>query len=850
MNCSITLKFNKLDTDGNPYQIVLDGVPSDSIQSYMSDYSKLLALVKAQGKADEFIEYSIMTGSKGSIYTSKEMEGLKDATSFFAPNISYDKLRAKYAWLPELSADEKANMNILFVKNLTIHGVPTPYIFRSRDVNGNLIYVVQSRGISDFAKFLRKQKAVTDYESPDGNHPKELQELINNVIQWQAKGDLFMRRFASYDTDTHIVNKTRTITVKNDPLSVAKELMLSYLRDSEKMYYYNMSGKNAGENLMKANLHRITLIKNAINAIRGYHSRPTITNSTLANAIFSKLIYGDDRGAKISISDFRNLVKAIIPIDEYKKYFPNTLTIKETKDTVNTILNQYFYKNDDTSTNYDTKSYKVNAIANSYIYFQRSFDSIGENQDITIANIPHMAEELPQEYRGYKIYKYTDQNGQTRFTFTKGLLTPQTYDYRIAPGVGEQTSKVKEKIDSMLGPSSRVHSRLYTQLYSDAENQGTSIQFRTYMGSLLPGQILRVYDQRLPLSIMNQVDNKMERGEALQKIEATLKEAELLDWFIQKSESIDFESSKLLDNNEKVFLTLATLKSLEGVSIDAVKVKLESLFSSYDATPRYYMVTNVDPKSGMATVFQMDNVNTSLTGESSYLSMHNQLQMFAKKIEDVFGVDTRVMTTSVLKGWLASNSFDEKTADIYSQQRALVLTKSDGEPIIIMNSDRATKSDLAHEYMHLFMGIVRSNKTLQEKYTQLLANVVSTKEGQEQLAEYSSIPAYHNLSQIDLMEEVVANVMGKYLTSSDPNTQFENIDAFVTFRQFLEDNTFHQNLADNIIDFSDQMVSFDKNTTEVVKKRMGKLEATNKERQITNFIQDAITQDQIKEDCK
>lgn len=850
MNCSITLKFNKLDAEGNPYQIVLDGVPSDSIQSYMSNYSKLLELIKNQGKEDEFIEYSIMTGSTGSIYTSKEMEGLKDATSFFAPNISYDKLRNKYAWLPELSPDEKANMNILFVKNLTIHGLSTPYITRSKDVQGKPIYIVQARGISDFARFLRKQKAVIDYESEDGKHPKELQELIDAVSVWQMSEDLFMRRFASYDTETHSVKGVKSVTVKNTPLSVAKELMLSYLRDSEKMYYYNMSGKNAGDDLMRNNLSRIALIKSAINSIRGYHSKPIVTGSTLANAIFSKLIYGDKKGAKISISDFRNLVKAIVPADAYKSYFPSTLTNKEMKNTVNIVLNQYFYNNDDGTKNYDSKSYQVNDISNGYIYFQKNFESIGENQDITIANIPHMAEELPQEYRGYKIYKYTDNNGQTKFTFTRGLLTPQTYDYRIAPGVEDETSKVKEKIDEMLGPSSRVRSRLYTPLYSDKSNQGTTIQFKTYMGQLLPGQIVKTYDYRLPLDIMNQIGTKAERGEAMHQIHQVLEAGGLLDWFIQKSGSKDFNSSKFLDNNEKVFLTLATLIDLSGKPINEVQTKLETLFDSYNKTPRYYVVTNVDPKSGMATLVQMSNVSSSLTGVDSYLSMHNQLQMFAKKMDDIFGVDTRVMTTNVMKEWLISQNFSEQLANLYSQQRAVVLTDANKEPIIILNSDRATKSDLAHEYMHLFMGIVRSNTALQEKYTQLLTNLVNTKEGQEQLAEYSRVPAYQSLSQIDLMEEVAANVMGKYLTSSDPQTQFPNADAFITFRQFLEDNTFHLNIADNIIDFSDQIVSFDKHTSEIVQGKMKKLEATNKERQLTNFIKDAIGNDLIKEDCK
>lgn len=36
---------------------------------------------------------------------------------------------------------------------------------------------------------------------------------------------------------------------------------------------------------------------------------------------------------------------------------------------INTVLNDLFYKNDDGTTNFDTKSYQVNTIKDDYIYF-------------------------------------------------------------------------------------------------------------------------------------------------------------------------------------------------------------------------------------------------------------------------------------------------------------------------------------------------------------------------------------------------------------------------------------------------------------------------------------------------
>lgn len=247
MNCSITLRFNKLDQNKNPYQIVLDGVSEDSIQDYLNDYSKLLALVKAQGKLEEFLDYSTITGTKGSIYTSKDMEGLKEANNFFAPNITYDKLKKKYGWLPELTPDEKANMNILFVKNLVINGVPAPYVFQTKDLKGNPIYIVQSKGLLDFSRFITKYKTVTDYDPEKQGIPKALNTLLSNIQSWQAFEGSFLRKFADYNTTNFQRNKTRTMVVTDSPMTIAKQLMLSYLRDPDKMYFYGTSDKKSGK---------------------------------------------------------------------------------------------------------------------------------------------------------------------------------------------------------------------------------------------------------------------------------------------------------------------------------------------------------------------------------------------------------------------------------------------------------------------------------------------------------------------------------------------------------------------------------------------------------------------------
>ena len=843
MNCSITLRFNKLDQNKNPYQIVLDGISEDSIQDYLNDYSKLLALVKAQGKLEEFLDYSTITGTKGSIYTSKDMEGLKDTNNFFAPNITYDKLKKKYGWLPELTPDEKANMNILFVKNLVINGVPAPYVFQTKDLKGNPIYVVQARGLLDFSRFIIKYKAVIDYDPEKQGIPKALNTLLSNIQSWQAFESNFLRKFADYNTTNFQRNKTRTMVVTDSPMTIAKQLMLSYLRDPDKMYFYGTSGKKSGENLLSKNIHKIQLIKNAISSIRGFNNKIVTTNSTLANAVLSKLTYGDSKGAKISIKDFKKLVEVIVSKDQYRDYFRANMKSTEYAQAINTVLNDLFYKNDDGTTNFDTKSYQVNTIKDDYIYFQKSFDTLEDHYSrINIEHLPALAQEM-EDYKGYKIYKYLDDNNQTKYTFIRGLLTPQTYDYRITPGRGNELSTVKDKINSMLSTNSRIHSRIYNDLYSNEPNQGTSLYIKTYMGQLVPGQIIRVYDYRLPKKSMQGFKDAV-RGDTINAIESYLKQVDLLDWFESQSRTA-IRQSPLLDDNEKVFLTIATLNSLEGATQEQVKSKLQELINSF-GTYRYYRVTNVQD-NGIANLVLMSDTNTHMTGEGSYLSVHNELMNFAAKIQDRFNIDTRVLNTEALKSFIRNNTsyIKDTEVNLLASQRAFVVNDKFGNPIILINSDNARQCDISHEYMHIFMGIVRANPNLQEQYTQLLIDLVNTKEGQDQLQQYQGLSVYKGLAQIDLMEEVAANVMGKYLVNPE---KYPNSEAFEAFRAFLEKNTFHQDLSENIIDFSDSINMYDENS-KLKQYEIEKANKTNTERLLTNYIQRNMGK-QIMEDCK
>ena len=54
----------------------------------------------------------------------------------------------------------------------------------------------------------------------------------------------------------------------------------------------------------------------------------------------------------------------------------------------------------------------------------------------------------------------------------------------------------------------------------------------------------------------------------------------------------------------------------------------------------------------------MSDTNTHMTGEGSYLSVHNELMNFAAKIQDRFNIDTRVLNTEAIKSFIRNKEMD------------------------------------------------------------------------------------------------------------------------------------------------------------------------------------------------
>ena len=773
MSCTITLNIGS-------NKITLDGIEEDSIQSFY-DYSNLIQEINKQGKTEEFINAIRAQGiNNTSIYVNKDMEGLTDSKQFFLPNMTYREFRNKFPTAPELE-----NINVLYVDEIKTNGTDTPLVYSTKDIQGNDLYIVQRGGEKQFINYLNKLKTIQDNDIPSN--------FINFIQELEQSDEAWLRKFSSYSFTKSSSKKARG--EYEGSIKTAREVLAKYLQNPESFYEYLLSGKNAN---FKQNVERIRKIKEALNSLNDYDP-PREYGTPFANALMMHTSYKKFNGITyraITLQQLKTLTKQASP-ELYEKYFskdnpdPSAIQIK-----VNSVLRQLFW-NTDGQENLSTKGIQIEAIYNGNIYFNIQPSTFETKYGYTIASkeaYPHQE----QEYKGYNIYSAVI-NGTTKFMVARGVFTDQnvgkTYD---------SLQQARDFIDKSF-KEDILKKGLLLDLYMPNEH-GVQFSLSTHNSTILPGQVIRAINVQINSKAFTKEIQNYNAEQGLK--------------FIQKHN--DTVDTTQLDSLEKILLTAAKVQEGIDKGVQEDLTEFVDNLNNYN----YYYVNNVDQSQGLQYTIQLQqipNVRSTTSSPIGWISMPQRLTYFANKIESRFGIPTQVLNRQ---------SISQNYGTEFVDKKAFI---SNGE--IVINLELATKQDVAHEYMHVFMGIVKSQPDLQEDYFYLLQDLVeNTEQGQQQLQKYQNVSEYSDLARIDLYEEVAANIMGEYLTSLNPNTYPK---IFRDFRKFIQNNTFNQDLKENILDFTDFAVN-----------SSYKINTNSTERQITNFLKAALQNNIIQEICQ
>lgn len=777
MSCTITLNIGS-------NKITLDGIEEDSIQSFY-DYSNLIQEINKQGKTEEFINAIRAQGiNNTSIYVNKDMEGLTDSKQFFLPNMTYREFRNKFPTAPELE-----NINVLYVDEIKTNGTDTPLVYSTKDIQGNDLYIVQRGGEKQFINYLNKLKTIQDNDIPSN--------FINFIQELEQSDEAWLRKFSSYSFTKSSSKKVRG--EYEGSIKTAREILAKYLQNPESFYEYLLSGKNAN---FKQNVERIRKIKEALNSLNDYDP-PREYGTPFANALMMHTSYKEFNEITyraITLQQLKTLTKQASP-ELYEKYFskdnpdPSAIQIK-----VNSVLRQLFW-NTDGQENLSTKGIQIEAIYNGNIYFNIQPSTFETKYGYTIASketYPHQE----QEYKGYNIYSAVI-NGTTKFMVARGVFTDQnvgkTYD---------SLQQARDFIDKSF-KEDILKKGLLLDLYMPNEH-GVQFSLSTHNSTILPGQVIRAINVQINSKAFTKEIQNYNSGQGLK--------------FIQKHN--DTVDTTQLDSLEKILLTAAKVQEGIDKGVQEDLTEFVDNLNNYN----YYYVNNVDQSQGLQYTIQLQqipNVRSATSSPIGWVSMPQRLTYFANKIESRFGIPTQVLNKQAISEKYGAK-FPNK--DI-SKEKAFIIDNT-----IVINLEEATKQDVAHEYMHVFMGIVKSQPDLQEDYFALLQELVeNTEQGQQQLQQYQNVSEYSDMARIDLYEEVAANIMGEYLSDLNPNT-YPRI--FRDFRKFIQNNTFNQDLKENILDFTDFAVN-----------SSYKINTNSKERQITNFLKAALQNKIIQEIC-
>lgn len=777
MSCTITLNIGS-------NKITLDGIEEDSIQSFY-DYSNLIQEINKQGKTEEFINAIRAQGiNNTSIYVNKDMEGLTDSKQFFLPNMTYREFRNKFPTAPELE-----NINVLYVDEIKTNGTDTPLVYSTKDVQGNDLYIVQRGGEKQFINYLNKLKTIQDSDIPSN--------FINFIQELEQSDEAWLRKFSSYSFTKSSSKKARE--EYEGSIKTAREILAKYLQNPESFYEYLLSGKNAN---FKQNVERIRKIKEALNSLKDYDP-PREYGTPFANALMMHTSYKEFNEITyraITLQQLKTLTKQASP-ELYEKYFskdnpdPSAVQIK-----VNSVLRQLFW-NTDGQENLSTKGIQIEAIYNGNIYFNIQPSTFETKYGYTIASkeaYPHQE----QEYKGYNIYSAVI-NGTTKFMVARGVFTDQnvgkTYD---------SLQQARDFIDKSF-KEDILKKGLLLDLYMPNEH-GVQFSLSTYNSTILPGQVIRAINVQINSKAFTKEIQNYNAEQGLK--------------FIQKHN--DTVDTTQLDSLEKILLTAAKVQEGIDKGVQEDLTEFVDNLNNYN----YYYVNNVDQSQGLQYTIQLQqipNVRSATSSPIGWISMPQRLTYFANKIESRFGIPTQILNKQAISEKYGAK-FPNK--DI-SKEKAFIIDNT-----IVINLELATKQDVAHEYMHVFIGIVKSQPDLQEDYFALLQELVeNTEQGQQQLQQYQNVSEYSDMARIDLYEEVAANIMGEYLSDLNPNT-YPRI--FRDFRKFIQNNTFNQDLKENILDFTDFAVN-----------SSYKINTNSKERQITNFLKAALQNKIIQEIC-
>lgn len=472
-------------------------------------------------------------------------------------------------------------------------------------------------------------------------------------------------------------------------------------------------------------------------------------------------------------------------------------------------------------------SYKFEKLQGDIIYAKTEPLTVEEQYGWTYDTLQSF--DLQESYKGYQIYAY-NENGITSYYATRGSVTKRSF---LSPSQ-ETIDDIREWVDNKVNNTKLANHSLLQFKFGIDDNTVT-----TYDG-LVVGSVIASLDVPLtkPRALTQFPINEQEllRDKSTKSVKDF---SEVVDsWDIDTTLKEEIKSE--VNTAEKITIMLYKAQDLLGNQRNDSHIIRQILNQIKEADIKYYYVDEALPSHKYRLIPTDLHTLENYHKEGENLPTIKFLTALSTILQQqIPGIKVNVETSSTIKELFGD--IDTNTT------RAFI---RDGE--IYLNSTLCKATDLLHEYTHLILGMLRANETTRSNYESLLLRIISSNDPSVKAELKNVQEAYPNISQMDMYEEVFANLFSKHLIDHD-------IPIFTTnegeMRQLTE-TVFGQNIAT-----PEDMQKFYTGSIESVFKRFNKdiaallatknlsWEDSRNYRQLSNYISDQIKQGNITEKC-
>lgn len=541
--------------------------------------------------------------------------------------------------------------------------------------------------------------------------------------------------------------------------------------------------------LLKSLLYSYNIVKDLVYLI----SEKPLTNKVedaFSQSVMNFLKYKKDKNKLIpyiTITRFKEIASA---------FFENT-------DDIDEILNKKFLSQSDVNLRLSYKD-------DTYINFSYFGDSLqNKYEQVTQQSIGKLVS-YQEDYNGYYIFKLGND-----FIVSRNWITLNT---QVQNKTLKSILEARKEIDNK-NTQSKISNNFILELHSSSPEGVKRVLSTSKVG--VKNDVIRVLDIDIEDKVKISSPNIYVKYQdmSLDKFRETIAE--------QYKVPKDFKD--IINSNEKAMILLYSLggeKSIDQVLVDIKNAKY-----------KYYIIENIGSKKQFkyqTTLYNLKEEDLGLNIEHpsyKYTSMFTVLNQINDQMFKQFGFKANILSASQIQ-----NDFTDKLGPGIEQEKAFIY---DGQ--VYVNGSEASISDLLHEYLHIFLGALKTKDF--ELYSKIIEDVSKHHYFKTIKESMSYNFRYKNLADTDLNEEVFVKLLSKYLSSE----QSGNMDAEL-FKAKVQIETAlfpKSDLGLNMLQFTNKFT--DSPDPEIVK-QFG--EDARTYRMITNYISEKIKDNTLIENCK